>query len=161
MEQWRSVKGFVNYEVNDHGDIRNKHTTKILSPKIDRGYERVVLYDKGVRNMKQVHRIVAESFIDNPDCKDEVNHINGNKHDNRVQNLEWCTRSDNMKHAYATGLKHFSGGLEERPVRVLETGQVYKSIHECARQLNCDQGHISHCLSGQRQTHNKYHFEYA
>lgn len=161
MELWKPVKGFDNYEVNEYGVIRNKYTEKILSSKNDRGYERVALYDHGIRSMKQVHRIVAESFIDNPCNKDEVNHINGDKRDNRSQNLEWCTRSDNMKHAYAAGLKHFSGGLDERPVRVLETGKVYESIHECARQLDCDQGHISHCLSGARKTHKKYHFEYA
>ena len=161
MDRWKPILGFANYEVNENGAIRNVHTRKTLSTKNDRGYDRVVLYDHGVRSIKQVHRIVAESFIDNPDHKHEVNHINGDKRDNRVQNLEWCTRSDNMKHAYAMGLKHCSGGLDERPVRVLETDQVYKSIHECARCLNCDQGHISHCLSGDRKTHKKYHFEYA
>lgn len=161
MERWAPVNGYENYEVSDRGDIRNKYTNKVLSSKYDRGYERVTLYNKGIRNMKQVHRIVAEAFIDNPENKDEVNHINGDKRDNRIQNLEWCTRSANMKHAYATGLKHHSGGLSKRSLRVIETDQIYYSAYDCARELNLDQGHINQCLTGKRQTHKGYHFEYV
>lgn len=64
-------------------------------------YCRVKVSGKG---MQYVHRLVAKAFIPNPDCKEQVNHINGVKNDNRVCNLEWCTRSENIQHSFDTGL---------------------------------------------------------
>ena len=100
MERWAPVNGYENYEVSDSGNIRNKYTDKILSSKYDRGYERVTLYNKGTRNMKQVHRLVAEAFINNPENKREVNHKDGNKENNNVENLEWVTSSENQIHKH-------------------------------------------------------------
>ena len=104
-----------------------------------------------------VHRMVAETWIDNPnDCK-EVNHINGDKSDNRVENLEWVTRSQNMRHAFRSGLLKVKG----TPVRIVETGETFDSISECARRIGGSQQHISDCLSGKQSTHRGYHFEYV
>lgn len=68
-------------------------------------YYSVLLTLNGIKKDFRVSRIVAETFIPNPENKSDVNHKNGNKHDNRVSNLEWCTRGENIKHAYDTGLK--------------------------------------------------------
>ena len=160
-EEWRVVNGFSNYEVSNLGRVRSNTTGKILSQKIDRGYNRVRLYDEGRSQTKTVHRLVGTAFLDPEPNKCEINHIDGDKQNNSARNLEWCTRSENMKHAFDTGLKQPSGGLPNRKILVTETNTVYDSAYDCARAMNLDHGHIAHCLSGKRKTHNGYHFEYV
>ena len=106
-----------------------------------------------------VHRMVAETWLDNPDHCEQVNHINGNKSDNRVENLEWVTPGENLRHAYRTGLK--KGYAKGTPIRIPETGEVFESQHECARRIGGTQSGISACLAGKQSTHRGYHFEYA
>lgn len=118
------------------------------------GYQ-MVSAGSGSNNKRYVHRLVAETWIDNPNNYEEVNHINGDKDDNRMENLEWVTPSQNIRHAYRTGLK------KTTPIRIVETGDVYESQHECARRIGCDQSAIAHCLAGRRSTHLGYHFEYV
>ena len=120
------------------------------------GYQMVGAGD-GHRPMRLVHRLVAETWIDNPNHYEQVNHINGNKDDNSVENLEWVTRSENMRHAYRTGLKKVKG----TPIRIVETDEVFESVSECARRIGASHGHISNCLAGRNQTCRGYHFEYA
>ena len=99
-EYWITVKGCPEYEVSNMGHVRNKGTKKRLTahPNGGAGYLKVKLYGKS----KYVHRLVAESFY--PERSGEelyVNHLNGDKTDNRLSNLQWVTPSDNMKHAFA------------------------------------------------------------
>lgn len=159
MDVWKTVTDNHNYEINKNGVIRNKHTKKVMSPKNDKGYARVTLSNNGKKKTRSVHRLVAEVFVPNPENKPEVNHINGDGSDNRSINLEWCTRSENMKHAFDSGLKKPSGGIKKRKVKITETGMVYGSLHECARDINGNFSRISDCLNGKRKSHKKYHFE--
>ena len=124
------------------------------------GYQRV---NACYGSSTSVHRLVAETWLGNPNPNyyTQVNHIDGDKDNNRVENLEWVTPSENIRHAFRTGLKKHTGGSKPIPIRIPETGEVYESINECARRIGGSPGHISHCLAGKRSTHLGYHFEYA
>lgn len=98
-EQWVNISGVPShYEVSSLGRFRNNLTGKILKGCTDRkGYIKIGF---PATKPKLAHRIVAAAFIFTSDPRKDINHINGNKHDNRVENLEWCTRSQNIKHSY-------------------------------------------------------------
>lgn len=100
----KPIVGFEDYKINQFGEVINKHD-KMLKHSTDRyGYKFVTLYRNKKPNIKYIHRLVALSFIPNPDNKETVNHINGNKGDNKLENLEWATYSENIRHAYKLGL---------------------------------------------------------
>lgn len=99
---WTTLEDYPEYEINRLGQIRKKKTGRLLKPFDDqRGYLRVSL---GGKNIK-VHILVAKTYIPNPDNLPIVNHKKGKKHDNRASQLEWCSHSDNTKHAWELGLR--------------------------------------------------------
>ena len=101
MENWKLTIWSDNYEVSDLGRVRNVTTQHVLTPvKETAGYFRIKINGKH----KKIHRLVCESFLGPQEGK-EVNHINGVKTDNRLENLEWVTRSENLKHAYDINLR--------------------------------------------------------
>src|SRR5690625_230685 len=111
--QWRPVKEFPgHYEVNNVGQVRRIKGTSHLKQRIIKchadkdGYRIVNLKIKSKSHKRRVHRLVASSFNDNPENKPQVNHINGIKDDNRHENLQWVTLSENRQHAYDTGLQN-------------------------------------------------------
>lgn len=112
MEIWKNIPGYEGeYLSSDLGNIKSLKRRYLSGEKIlsgschTKGYRCVVLSKNGEQKQYKVHRLVALSFIENFKNKREVNHINGIKSDNRVENLEWVTSSENQKHAYKTGLK--------------------------------------------------------
>lgn len=123
-EIWKPIEGYEGlYEISNLGRVKSiqyfNHVNnksyprnKILKPlPNDRGYHRVDLSKFGRSKRYRIHRLVAEAFIPNPNNFPEINHIDGNKQNNSINNLEWCTRKHNMKEAYKLGLvtlpKHY------------------------------------------------------
>lgn len=103
----KQIKNFEYYYVDEHGNVYSEKTGKLkkLSPILTHyGYYDVGLTNSSGTKKMYIHRLVAESFINNPNNLPQVNHIDGNKLNNNVSNLEWCTLKDNLKHARENGL---------------------------------------------------------
>lgn len=144
-EEWKDIKGYEGwYQVSNLGQVRSverqinnnsvlqTYKSHILKQSITKkGYPYVVLYKNSKGTHKCIHRLVAMCFIENPDGLLQVNHMDGNKTNNIVDNLEWCNNSENQKHAYSHGLKK-PFGCKKVLDRV--TDIVYPSIEEAARQ---------------------------
>ena len=172
-EVWKDIKSFEGrYQISNFGNVRTlnwKKTGKIrlMSPAHTlNGYKMMVFRVSGAGSKQKhplVHRLVAEAFIPNPENKPYVNHIDGNKANNRVDNLEWVTRSENEKHKiYALG--HPSGSMiPPKPIRCVETKKIYPSISEAARQTGCAQTTISSVVLKKKwhKTAGGYHWEYV
>ena len=109
MEIWKDISEF-NYQVSDMGNVKNKKSGRILKMSIDKnGYKIFTLGLNGKQFNKKLHRVVAEMFIPNIENKPQVNHIDGDKSNNVVYNLEWVTNIENETHAYKIGLKKSIG----------------------------------------------------
>ena len=110
QEQWKPIEGTDGgYEVSNLGRVMSKmqRNPRIMPQTIQRsGYRYVTLHVNNKPTCRRVHRLVAQAFLPNPEGLKEVNHKDGNKDNNRADNLEWCTRSHNVKHSFDTGLKH-------------------------------------------------------
>ncbi len=122
------------------------------------GYAFVILCVDRQRKQKYIHRLVAEAFVFGYFADAEVNHKNGIKTNNVVWNLEWCSRSENLRHAYKTGL---NPGHPKTQIRIVETGEVFASMSDCARYTGGHCGVISNCLRGKQITHKGFTFEYV
>ncbi|TDX83973.1 NUMOD4 domain-containing protein [Epilithonimonas xixisoli] len=168
-ENWRDIVGYENiYQISDNGKVRSldrksNHNRgqfqaikgKILSINIRGNYYEVGLSKFGLVKSKRIHRLVAESFIPNPENKPFVNHIDGNKLNNVVENLEWCTPSYNIQHAFDNKLMVARSGKnhkDSKPIFQIDDSEnvidSFISIKEAATKLNICRVGISLVCSG-------------
>jgi hypothetical protein len=128
------ISEYPDYAITEDGIVWSLRFNRKLCPKANsRGYMQVVLCKDLKYKNYTVHRLIAENYIDNVNNFKMVNHINGIKTDNRIENLEWCTASQNIQHAFDTGLKKPS---VTRIVLDLATGVFYDSVTEAAKYHN-------------------------
>ena len=170
MENWQEINANPNYIVSDAGRCRRKGSDNDHSMRMKKGYLVTDLYEHGKRKTERVHRLVAEAFVPNPDGKPEVNHKDGNRLNNRADNLEWCTKKENCRHAWDNGLakpsrsmlgrKNPNGGRKGKPFKIIETGEVFNTLKDCEEVIGGNNRHINDCLRGRQRSHRGYHFEY-
>ena len=191
QEIWKAIEGTGGqYEVSNTGKIRSNNylghgkQRELCLVADHKGYLRVRIYIEGGGKTVKVHREVAKAFIPNPENKPEVNHKDGDKRNNRADNLEWATPGENTIHAYNSGLKEKTRewcrhmGLtvgrvalekqrEERKTPVIATrlsdGATFKypSQAEAADATGAPQPNIHKVLSGQRKSANGFSFRYG
>lgn len=159
MEVYKQIIGYEGlYEVSNLGNVKslNYHRTgqeKLLSPAFDKdGYLRVLLSKNGDRKHYLVHRLVAHAFLPNPLNLPEVNHIDKNKLNNNVDNLEWCDRQYNQDYSLAKQVLQYD--LSGNYIA------TWKSTNEIERQLGFSHGHISACCLGKYKTMYGYIWKY-
>lgn len=149
-EEFKPIERISGYSVSNFGKVRNDKTGRILKPSIDKhGYSRVFIKGK----VYKIHRLVAETFLANEYNLPQVNHIDGVKTNNFIGNLEWVSCKDNIKHSINTGLRKC------KKVMIVETGETFSTISECAKKIDGDVGDIYRCLWGKTKTHKGYHFK--
>ncbi len=172
-ELWVPIKGFENlYLISSNGRVKSlpkyvnifngfkrKTKEKILKNQIClRGYETIILRKDKIYKSFKIHRLVGEYFVDNCNGYNEINHLDGNKLNNKFDNLEWCNRSMNLLHAYKTGLRKISDDnklklLESKQRKVIctKTNRIYNSIKEAASSINMNKGTLNCKLLGRRK----------
>lgn len=169
----KPIDNFKNYLITESGDIYSIYKNDYIKTFDNNGYKRASLWNYGKRYKILVHRLVAETFIPNPKNKPCVNHINGIKTDNRIENLEWVTKSENTKHAYKIGLYtdikragvygkktiKYAQKANEKIVLDTQTGIFYESIKEAAKLLGYKYHNLSQYLRGRNK--NKTNLIYA
>jgi len=170
MEIWKNVLEYEDYQVSNLGNF--KKGNKIINGCKDKnGYLISTFRNTGIAKTVKLHRLVLLTFIQNIDNKPQVNHINGIKSDNRVNNLEWCTHSENQKHAIKTGLRvgvkgekcNFSKlkrGLNNKCKKVINTKT--NQIYDCAQDVSdfLEYSHVSFLKQLNGYTKNKTNFKY-
>lgn len=159
QETWRPVKGYESfYEVSDLGRVRSLSRTivkkngvkqnkvgKLLKPcKSGNGYYYVVLTKNSHSKSKRIHILVAKAFIPNPENYQQVNHLDGDKSNNKLSNLEWCTPHQNQYHAVTTGLFHNPVILQFKGGKLIG---AYHSTRDAAKATGLDCRAIGRCAN--------------
>lgn len=162
-ECWKDIEGFPGYQISDHGRVRSFHNNRygirglfhVLKPGLSGdGYYTVSLYKDKKAYTQYIHALLSDAFIGKREKNMTVNHKDGDKTNNDLSNLEIVTYSGNLRHAYENGLnKH------PKPVRIVETGEIFKSRTDCAKAIDGCAGNITYCLNGKLKSHKGLHFE--
>lgn len=149
-KEWVTIKEFPKYEISKNGRVRNKETEHIKTPsRGGRGYPVVSLWHDKKQYLRTIHILLGRAFIPNPDEKPQINHIDGNKENYALDNLEWVTASENQAHARRTGL-HKSDG-DKAILQFTKNNMLlreYKSASEASRITGIDRGFISNVACG-------------
>lgn len=174
-EIWKDIRGYEGlYQVSNLGRIKSTSpglkfvkgspSELIMKQSLSSsGYLHVQLYKAHVPATVLVHKVVAQAFIDNPEGKPEVNHIDSDRTNNRVSNLEWATKSENMKHSFNRGyhvspMLNRKGAMNTNSKKIIQYDlsgneiRRWTGIAEAARSIGCNPSSISACLCGYNKT---------
>lgn len=153
------VSGFPAYTVDKRGNVYNSKG-KILKPSVsNNGYSMVSLSNRSTKHKRfLVHRLVAMAFIPNPNNLTQVNHIDRDKTNNNVENLEWCTPLENLLHS---NVIEKASKAKYRKVRCVTTGKMYSSIKEATVDMGLSHSNIVACCTGRRNKCGGVEWEYA
>lgn len=156
---WKDAPGYEGrYQVSNHGEVRNARSGRTLKPhRQGSGYLQTMMIKEGERTYPLVHRLVALAFLPNPENKPQINHKNGDKTDNRPENLEWCTLSENLKHRHRVLNQP---GTRCKPVVCIDTGVSYSSAKAAAEALGLRRVGITQVCNGQQKTTKKLKFKF-
>lgn len=156
-EIWKDIPGYEGfYQVSNYGKIKNIKLNKHRKQRKDKdGYLIVDLFYNKPKTFK-IHRLVALSFIPNPNNLSQINHIDGNKINNCDNNLEWCTPSSNSKHRIYTLNKNSLYPCKK--IKCIELDKEFESIGEGARFIGCTQSSLSRVISKSNYTCGGYHW---
>lgn len=186
IEVWRDITGYEGlYQVSNFGRVKSLKRKinhpyrsrnvkeKILKSTVDRnGYLHINLYKNGNKKFATIHRLVATTFL-NEEKYMEVNHIDGNKTNNNIKNLEWCTKSENIKHTYnklgrkPSYRKLYNRGIKNKcSKKVIQLTidnteiKIWDCLRDVQRELKIGQPEITKCCQGKRKTAGKYKWKY-
>lgn len=182
QEIWKDIKGYKGlYQVSNLGRVKSlsrkiwngfvNYQSKelLLKPSANhKGYLQVILYKSGVQSNKRIHRLVAEAFLFNPNDYPQVNHEDGDKQNNCVDNLSWCNNSINQRHAFEHGLKRHMYGKDNSKARKINQydldGNFIKTwgcIKDICDEMGIHYSSIIRCCNGTFKTCHGYKWEYA
>lgn len=162
-EEWRDVKDYCGYyQVSNFGNVYSVRSDKQLKHSKNRGgYLFVVLCTDSKPKQFKVHRLVAISFLTNPDNKPQVNHIDEDKTNNRLDNLEWVTAKENTNYGSRNKKAAKSNSKNIKVIYQDNTYEYWDSASEFAREFGIHRQHVSDVLLGRQKTTNGMKFEYA
>lgn len=163
LDEWITIEDFPKYEITKNGRVRNKETQHIKTPSPGkRGYPVVSLWKDGKQYLRTIHILLARTFIPNPENKPQVNHIDGNKENYDLGNLEWVSARENVLHAKRTGLQKSDGDKVVR--QYTKTGDLvctYKSASEAARENGYTRSAICNAARGLFKYYKGYIWRYV
>ena len=169
-EIWKDIKGYENsFQVSSLGNFRSKDRKvpsrwggyrnypgkNLKQEEMQDGYKRIVLMQNAVKKRYMCHRLVAETFIENTDDKPFINHIDGDRGNNTIDNLEWCTQSENERHSIDVLGKTMRGKTKPKPVKCLELDKIFGSMRQAVEFLGnsaCNEG-IKKAIDAKRKYH--------
>lgn len=162
-EVWKDIEDYEGlYQVSNFGRVKRVETGRILKGcKNTDGYHRVILYKNSVSSTKTIHRLVAQAFIPNPENKSDVNHIDEDKANNNVNNLEWSTRKENINHGTRNerNSKTQSIPIIATNIKTGESTEFY-GTKDCAIKLWLNPPSITNALKGRLKQTGGYTFKY-
>jgi len=155
--EYKTIIGYSRYKISNLGEILNKRN-KVVKSQIQIYYKVSLIGDNNIRKTMFLHRLLAIHFISNPLNLPCVNHKDGNKLNNNLSNLEWCTASENTKHGYDLGLNTFNKENKDKIIeansrKVIDssTGVIYNSIKEASIILTMNYNTIRNKINGNRK----------
>ncbi len=170
---WTEIVGYEGrYGISPEGFVWSiRHGKKLKQLISNCGYPQVSLFDGKKFKYYRIHRLVAAVFLPNPENKEQVNHKDGDKKNNHVNNLEWNTRSENNAHAFRTGIRGWSDESRRKrsktmggkPFEALKDGKVvgvFQTYSECDNSIGTKTTKVYHCLKGMQMLHMGYTFRY-